>query len=453
MTFLRRIMLGGLDINSLPETQKIYYKATDKVTPKKDSLGAVVIANKWDATSGEGVIVCSSDITTIDNDAFMANTKITSVTIPDSVTSIGDHTFDYCTNLTNVTIGNSVTTIGDYAFKSCTSLTSVNIPNSVTTIGMYSFSWCSSLTSITIPNRVTTITEFAFEGCESLTSVNIPDSVTGIGRYAFRNCSKLTSVTIPDSVTGFGYDAFSGCTSLTSVYCKATTPPSLGNINVFNNNASGRKIYVPIESVNSYKSAQYWSNYADAIEGLVPDGVSIQHIGGNFYTTDDWAAKGFSNDDANGVAVKGEQYGFVIAKTWFDGVPWASDASNLVNGILTTTNSDEAKTDFAGAANTELMLATDTNGAAYICSNYTFPNGAKGYLPAAGEADVITKNITTITSAMNLISGNTIPNNPIWSSTQYSSDKAWVAWNRSIAELEKNNVYSCYTIVVTAIKK
>ena len=36
---------------------------------------------------------------------------------------------------------------------------------------------------------------------------------------------------------------------------------------MFRNNASGRKIYVPAESVDAYKSASYWSDYADAIVG------------------------------------------------------------------------------------------------------------------------------------------------------------------------------------------
>ena len=31
------------------------------------------------------------------------------------------------------------------------------------------------------------------------------------------------------------------------------------------NNASGRKIYVPAESVDAYKSAEFWSDYADDI--------------------------------------------------------------------------------------------------------------------------------------------------------------------------------------------
>ena len=85
----------------------------------------------------------------------------------------------------------------------------------------------------------------------------IPDHATSIGERAFVRCSSLTSVTIPDSVTSIGEEAFSSCCSLTSVYCKPTIPPT-GGYEMFYKNASGRKIYVPRNSVSAYKSAQYW---------------------------------------------------------------------------------------------------------------------------------------------------------------------------------------------------
>ena len=36
---------------------------------------------------------------------------------------------------------------------------------------------------------------------------------------------------------------------------------------MFYANATGRKIYVPMESVEAYKSAYGWSDYADSIVG------------------------------------------------------------------------------------------------------------------------------------------------------------------------------------------
>ena len=136
---------------------------------------------------------------------------------------------------------------------------------------------CFALKNVTIGNGVTEIGDYAFCGCDSLTSVTIPDSVTTIGQEAFSSCYVLTSVTIPDSVTSIGNYAFSDCTSLTSVYCKPTTPPSLGEdafkwygygydgslilVNI------GCTIYVPTASVEAYKSAEYWSDYASDIVG------------------------------------------------------------------------------------------------------------------------------------------------------------------------------------------
>ena len=212
-----------------------------------------------------------NSVTTIGEEAFFYCSSLTSITIPDSVTTIGVKAFAFCDNLTSVTIGDSVTSIGKYAFEDCRSLTSVTIGDSVTSIGEYAFFNCWSLTSVTIPDSVTTIGFSAFSWCSSLTSVTIPDSVTSIGSSAFSGCSSLTSVTIPDSVTTIGYAAFSGCSSLTNVYCKAITPPTAEVYDnywrAFDENASGRKIYVPTESVEAYKSADGWSSYANAIVG------------------------------------------------------------------------------------------------------------------------------------------------------------------------------------------
>ena len=127
---------------------------------------------------------------------------------------------------------------------------------------------------ITFDDELTTIGDYAFRDCDSLTSVTIGDSVTTIGEQAFNYCRSLTSVTIGDSVTTIGGYAFYNCSSLTSVYCKATTPPSLGDdaFKYWDEDAQedvniGCAIYLPAESVEAYKAAEYWSEYAVNIVG------------------------------------------------------------------------------------------------------------------------------------------------------------------------------------------
>ena len=155
-------------------------------------------------------------------------------------------------------------------------------------------------------------------------------------------------------------------------------------------------------------------------------GVYIQHVDGKLYTTDVWTSGGFSNDDANGVAVITENASFVISKTGFDTrIKWSSDTATLVDGILTSADATVAKTDFAGFANTQLMLATDTSGAGYSCANFTFPNGAKGYLPALGEWNIAYQNKAAINSAMNIIGGTMLGSNFYYSSTQSSNYYVW----------------------------
>ncbi len=228
------------------------------------TFGANITSNTYE--NGVGVITFDGDVTTIGERASWGWSALTSVTIPDNVTTIGDSAFANCDALTSITIPDSVTEIGSSAFWNGTALTSVTIPDSVTTIGRSAFYNCDALTSVTIPDSVMTIGDFAFRNCSALTSITIPDSVTKIGMYAFCYCDALTSIIIPNSVTTIGDSAFANCDALKTVYCKPTTPPSLYDYYVFYNNASGRKIYVPTASVDAYKAASSWSEYADAIE-------------------------------------------------------------------------------------------------------------------------------------------------------------------------------------------
>ena len=258
-------------------------------------------------------LTIGNGVTSIGNYAFYECNSLTSVTIGNGVTSIGNDAFSDCTSLKSVTIPNSVTSIGNDAFHECSSLTSVAIGNGVTSIGSDAFSRCTSLISVIIPDSVTKIGENAFGACTSsksvyitdlsawckisfgdydanplsyraelylngsvLTNITIPSDITEIKDYAFYGYSSLKSVTIPDSVTSIRKKAFFDCLRLESLYCTPATPPSVNQgmfsyiststgINIVK--PIGCKIYVPRNSVEAYKAASGWSDYASDIVG------------------------------------------------------------------------------------------------------------------------------------------------------------------------------------------
>lgn len=151
--------------------------------------------------------------------------------------------------------------------------------------------------------------------------------------------------------------------------------------------------------------------------------VFIQHVDGTLYATGEWTTGGFTNDLANGVAVIDAACQFVIAKSSItEEATWGN--SGLVSGAASTTLQATAEKDFAGAANTQAISSSNTSGGVVLCSNYTFPNGQKGYMPSLGEWLVVRRKKTAIDNALNIIGGELLIGY-CWSSTQYDSSNAW----------------------------
>ncbi|MBR5464396.1 MAG: leucine-rich repeat domain-containing protein [Alistipes sp.] len=231
-------------------------------------------------------ITFSGKLLEIGGEAFKNCTALQSISFPESLISIGGGAFYQCTSLQSISFPKSLTKIGEGAFEFCTSLKSIILPTGLTTLGSGAFAYCDALTAITLPPTLTTYSEVccgcsslisvnlsqgiktisggAFDGCYSLQNVVIPEGVTTIGSRAFRSCKSLASITLPEGVTSIEEMAFKNCSSLKSVYCKPTTPPK-GGSSMFSNNASGRKIYVPMGTVATYRTAEYWRSYASDI--------------------------------------------------------------------------------------------------------------------------------------------------------------------------------------------
>ena len=199
------------------------------------------VAKIFDGRLCSGALTIGSDITTIGAGAFVGNSDITEVVIPNTVSAIEDEGFARMGSLVSVEFieGEGGLTIGASAFEDASALTNLVIPTRVTSIGSSAFAYASALTTLTfkdeqnaaelhvessafyqasnlvslvIPHRVNVLPFRAFANTFSLKNLTIPTSVTEIGDSAFDlgadHNSLLTEIRIPDTVTSIGGYAF-----------------------------------------------------------------------------------------------------------------------------------------------------------------------------------------------------------------------------------------------------
>lgn len=226
------------------------------------------------------------------------------VNMPNSVKSIGESAFSNCKMLTTVNLSNCLESIGLSAFYWCgklknivlpesfnkfdtysiygagnvngtfsgTSLTEIIIPAGVTTIPSHTFEYCSNLKSVILHDGIKEIKDMAFRNCPNLEMINFPNTLESIGYSSF-GVSQITSLSLPASIKMIGCLNFQNCSQLTIVECRAITPPdvtlSAGNSkwNTFlNHSTDSFRIKVPSISVDAYKAADGWNEYAEYIE-------------------------------------------------------------------------------------------------------------------------------------------------------------------------------------------
>jgi hypothetical protein len=176
------------------------------------------------------------------NGSFAGNSNLVSIILPKTITSIANTAFSYCRGLMNITFGNSLKTINGAAFSYCSALKNLSLPNSLSSIGSAAFILCTGLQNITIPNSVTSIGDMAFSSCSSLTKVIIGSGITSITKSVFENC-----------------------TGLQVVRCLSNNPPVISS-GCFSGLTSTLIIYVPVGTLNTYKTTLYWSSFKNIYE-------------------------------------------------------------------------------------------------------------------------------------------------------------------------------------------
>ena len=284
-----------------------------------ESLKSVTIYNKVTSIAEKAFYECanietltmSTAITTIGDYAFYGCAKLKAVSLPVALTTIGKHAFDGCSSIARFYLYYKVESIGEGAFANCTSCANFQVhannpyfttnlyrvlskdgttlyvypagmttknyafPVSVVNIAPYALAGASNITSVTF-NNVETIGDYAFDGCENLATVSFPESVKSVGKGAFRNCQSLYTLMMTDQLTSIGEKAFEGVAQGIRTEVKWTSPLSISN-GTFSNftpvtdgGITGR-LFVPVGTVNAYKSANGWKWFSFIKEGTIAD--------------------------------------------------------------------------------------------------------------------------------------------------------------------------------------
>ena len=153
------------------------------------------------------------------------DSKIKSVTLPDSVIVIQASSFWRCKDLAEVKMGNNVIRIMPNAFEECKSLKKINLSSALEEIGNEAFSKCSNLESITIPKLVKKIGMNAFADCK-LSSLSFEVGIETIGPYGcFWGDNEFKSITIPSSVNSLGSQLFDS--NLKEIYFLGDAPAQI----------------------------------------------------------------------------------------------------------------------------------------------------------------------------------------------------------------------------------
>lgn len=204
-------------------------------------------------------------------DLYLDDVLLTNLQIPSNVIELKDNVFYGCRSITSVELPNRIASIGSMVFNNCANLAAFSgkfaseDSRCLIVDGVLKVCAPAGLTDYSIPDVVTEISPNAFTSCTSLINIDIHDGVTKIGQQAFYGCRKLETVTIGRGITDIGYQAFYGSSVLMNVFCKALNPPIISGDYAFKEYIYGRNIYVPEESVSSYKSR--WYKYSSYIVG------------------------------------------------------------------------------------------------------------------------------------------------------------------------------------------
>ena len=203
--------------------------------------GLILLSNTY--KNGLGVLRFDFPVSTFAEWALWYNSDVESLIVPSSVKVTSYSCFRENMNLKRVVFAPGLIVLGDSSLHHNEGLQEVLLPDTCISIEKDALSHAYSLETVELPPYLESLGQSAFLYCTALRGIVLPSTIKSIGIYAFENDVKLESVT-----------------------CLAPIPPK-GGEEMFDN-TSECPIYVPAASVDAYRSAPIWRNYAHRIRAI-----------------------------------------------------------------------------------------------------------------------------------------------------------------------------------------
>lgn len=281
-----------------PKNQIFYTSLNGAVVlPKEESFNAHIVSNTYE--NGQGVITFDAPLEEMLAEAFYGQGFLTGIILPEGLERIGDLAF-MGTSLTSITIPSSVVELGYGAFCDCPELekfdgkfasadgrclvvdgalraiatvgmTEYIIPDGVEVICADVLSDGLALEHLILPSSVKRIEGSAFSDASGLDELTLNEGLERLDAFAFADCANVERIVIPSTVTEVGSPMFYSCFSLEELVLLPVVPPSVFGVCDDEGYLWGDdievRIVVPQHSVEAYRTAPMWKNYASVIVG------------------------------------------------------------------------------------------------------------------------------------------------------------------------------------------
>lgn len=245
----------------------------------------MLIANST-ADSGRCSMLAKVEIgermTDVTQRAFLAATRLESISVPAGVLFEPGRTFEEATSIRAVTVAFSSAII--QTFYNCVNLRAIATPKGMTQRNGNNYD--IAYTAVRLVNFDMTAAYMAqclervnikavdgqvgtFYSCVSLLEVTIPADATTFVASAFRGDHALRRVTCLGDIASIPAQVFLRCYALRFVdFTHCTAVPTLANVNAFNETHPQLEIRVPASLADAWKAATNWSSLADHIVGV-----------------------------------------------------------------------------------------------------------------------------------------------------------------------------------------